>query len=410
MQRLLEQSPRNSASAAARQRAQLFVVLGCVVVAAWLAFFVLPAFDETTISSDRISGVSLHAPIASPPRAVHDLADGGHSAGARPQLAAPGSGGETSGKSAKTKHVRRGRVGAAASNIRPSDIRALEPWGYNAERNPERWRAIGASIKRDVEEGLVEERFTLVDYGADAGYFSISTAHEFPKAFVIAVELGGTGGVIWKTKNKIDVHQIQESQIKAKEIAPGAINLCQTTVRIEHFAQLRELKQFHTYQLVLSVFHWFEMPNRAEFERVVVDLFANARTTFIEMPTIGDDGPIIRRQTGYKYWSVWYAGRTDVAEILRAAIAARGMTATVTTVASLPWAKWTRVVYRVDVLDGADQQPLATPPAREKDEASAADPFSAMSFSCEKHRQVYGCKPRELYQSCPAAGSSGLRP
>jgi hypothetical protein len=370
-------------------------VLGCVAFAAWVAFFVLPYMDETTSTADPTGGNHLgqiQRPKSPQPNAAHPAA-------AATTTAAGSSKSATGGRiPPPPPHVER--------HVNPSDIKVLEPWGYNRDRNVARWKAIAASISNDLREGLTKaDSFSVVDYGADQGYFSISTAHAFPGAFVTAVELGGKGGTLWN-KTAIDVHVIQEGKIRDHlSSTTGGITLCQGRVYPSHFAALRHAKQFHTYQYMLSVFHWFPMKTRGEFEKVVVDLFANARTTFIELPTIGDNGALIRKQEGYRQWVRWYDGRTDVAEILRAAIKAQGMKATVTLVASLPWVKWQRSVYRVDVQAGADPEAAA---AASGDAVHDEDPFAAFSYSCEKHREVYACADRSKHQACPAAPSGGV--
>ena len=218
----------------------------------------------------------------------------------------------------------------------------------------------------------------------------MSAAKAFPRSTIIAVELGGNGGKIWsKTRGK-DVHTEQEEAISNHSVQDSMV-LCQTLVLPEMFATLRKEHQKHHYQFVLSVFHWFQLPTRLDFERVVADLFSNARTTFIELPTIGDKSKLIRQQTGYKFWSRWYDDRTDVAVILEAAIAAQGMKAKVTLVASLPWLSWQRVVYRVDVTQVSSS------------EAGA----ESWPFDCEAHRRIYGCRPRRKHQVCPKPAAGG---
>jgi hypothetical protein len=383
MQRLVEAQQYRGA-ATNKQRSQLIVVVTCVLFAAWLAFFVLPGTGIDEMPGDkyaRPSGSAFFQPVGRPTQ--------------RPTLASP------------PPHLPRD-----TNVVLPESIDVLPPWGYNSDRNVPRWRAIAASIKTDLNEGTSPADFTLVDYGADQGYFSVSAAHAFPQAFVIAVEGGGKGGAIWCSGKKCpDVHSIQEEAIANNSISDERISLCKTFVSPETFAQLKQSRQVHTYQFILSVFHWFPMNNRREFEEAVVDLFSNARTTFIELPTIGDNSALIRKQVRYEYWSKWYDGRSDVGAILRDAIRARGMQATVTKIASLPWVKWARVVYRVDVHGGVTREGheaaasagVGGASLQDGGGAATVDPFSGFSYSCETHRRIYKCGLRSKHQQCPVS-------
>jgi hypothetical protein len=258
----------------------------------------------------------------------------------------------------------------------------LKPWGYNKERNAPRFGAIAKSIAEDKRH-----KFTLIDYGADQGYFSISTAHMFPGALVMGVELGGVGGQIWlkgKSKSESDVLDIQESHLRAYGLSN--VIICQAKMETTHFTALREQKAYVDYQLMLSVFHWFKLPTRRDFERAITTLFLNARTTFIELPTIGDNkDPLIKKQVGYEYFSKWYDGRTDLKQIIADACAAEGVDASVELVVSFPWLKWARNVFRVDVVRYQNED-------------------FAHSFQCEARKRIYGCKPRPRYFNCPPEG------
>jgi hypothetical protein len=223
---------------------------------------------------------------------------------------------------------------------------AIQAWGYNSDRNVPRLAAIEAAIAADWKDASGAE-FTLVDYGADQGYFSITLAHKFPRSRVISVEMGGVGGEIWKKKGTLDVIAIQEDM--AKQHGVTNMRICQTKVLPTMFDALNAANINHRYQLVLSVFHWFELPTRAAFEHAITNLFKNAATTFIELPTIGDRSAEIRGQVGWKNFERWYDGRNDIGVILADAAKSANLRVRVTMLVSVPWAKWSRDLYRVDV-------------------------------------------------------------
>ncbi|KAJ9447199.1 hypothetical protein DIPPA_35678 [Diplonema papillatum] len=228
-------------------------------------------------------------------------------------------------------------------------------------------------MKADAASDL----FSVVDYGADEGYFSISTAFAFPQATVIAVDMGGVGGSIWK-KGDYDVLKIQETKIGDYGVAPRVV-ICQTAAKPDHFFALDKAGTGHDYQFVLSVFHWFTMEDRQSFEKVLVRLFRNAKTTFIELPIAGDYSERFMKQVGSQYFTKWYDGRSDIAQIIRDSLIAQGATGVVKKIGSVKWLPgdkkkgerdWDREVFRVDL-----------------------DEHAPLPFDCHAHFAIYGCAP-----------------
>ena len=212
-----------------------------------------------------------------------------------------------------------------------------------------------------------------LSHSADEGYFSVSTAYAFPEARVIALDMGGVGGSIWK--KDYDVLSVQSG--KAEEYSVGdRFTICQTAAKPEHFFELSKVGVGHEYQFVLSVFHWFTMETRKAFEEVLVALFRNAKTTFIELPIAGDYGPRFMKQVGSKYFVKWYDKRSDIHQIITESLKSQGVQGSVSKIGSVKWLPgdkkkgerdWDREVFRVDMHD---------PPAQ---------------FDCPKHFEVYGC-------------------
>eukprot|EP00758_Cryptobia_borreli_P010808 Tbor_TRINITY_DN5605_c1_g1::TRINITY_DN5605_c1_g1_i1::g.9111::m.9111 len=253
-----------------------------------------------------------------------------------------------------------------------------KPWGYNSDRNIPRIKAIFGGIIEDRKSA-----FSLVDYGSDQGYFSILIAKMFPLANIMSVEMGGIGGQIWAKKSSTpDVLTVQEN--KLNELGVKNVQICQTKVHQSQFFKLQSRGMVSDYQLVLSVFHWFSMKNRKEFDLTVSTLFLNALTTFIELPTIGDNSnPLIKKQVGYPLFSKWYDGRTDIGDIMREAAGVHGVEVNVTRIAGVPWLLWTRELYRVDLIG----ETLKT--------------AKSHGFNCEERVKIYACnRKRENFNTC----------
>eukprot|EP01065_Artemidia_motanka_P035690 TRINITY_DN43580_c0_g1_i1.p1 TRINITY_DN43580_c0_g1~~TRINITY_DN43580_c0_g1_i1.p1 ORF type:complete len:342 (+),score=103.23 TRINITY_DN43580_c0_g1_i1:60-1085(+) len=279
---------------------------------------------------------------------------------------------------------------SADSHGQPKPVQTpfLEAWGYNWKRNRARWAFLHKEIARD---GSASRPFSLVDYGSDEGFFSVSVAKAFPRSVVVGVEMGGVGGSIWKKKGQLDVLKVTENKIREHGVQPRIV-MCQTAVKPKHFYALRDAGARHDYQFVLSVFHWFSMPDRAAFEEVLVTMFGNARTTFIEMPIVGDRGPRFSKQVGWNNFLKWYDGRNEFGQVIEDSLNAQNVKGTVRKIGGVKWypadpkrgetEDWMRDVYRVDIPDGS------------------------VEWDCETHFRLYGCNrttsPSPVrYSKCP---------
>eukprot|EP01062_Namystynia_karyoxenos_P068231 TRINITY_DN625_c0_g1_i1.p1 TRINITY_DN625_c0_g1~~TRINITY_DN625_c0_g1_i1.p1 ORF type:complete len:411 (+),score=107.23 TRINITY_DN625_c0_g1_i1:74-1234(+) len=375
-----------------RRRRVYLAVLLAALFASWLVW---GGGGDVAVQPGRRGGPSPHsasavteAPGASERERPAGGEDSGRSAAADPTGGEQATGGG-GGSSAAGAQQRRGGAGKTPF---------LQPeWGYNKKRNHARWAFIHKEIAMD---GVGDRKLSLVDYGSDEGYFSISVAHAFPRSVVMGVELGGVGGSIWMKKGSMDVLQTQERKIREFGVQPRVV-ICQTGVAPKHFFALRKEGLRHDYQFVLSVFHWFSMPDRTSFEEVLVAMLGNARTTFIELPIVGDRGPRFAKQVGWANFLKWYDGRSDIGQVLRDSLRAQGVDGEVRLVGSVKWypadpkkgetKDWMREVYRVDI-----------PRRPEYDQPG-------VPWDCDAHFRVYGCNettsPQPVrYAKCPERG------
>ena len=382
MQRLLEQKTpllKYQSASATHHRMHMPIVLLCIGLAAYIALFLLPyaATDDLPEGRPADSNVALVPPLSK--IRLTQQPHAGSSVDSSSNSAASGLLNSESLQGAKSAAgLSSVSLVQSPSALRPGEVPSLHPWGYNKDRNLARWKALYVSIAADARQ-----RFTLIDYGADQGYFSISVAKFFPDAFVMGLEMGGCGGEIWK--KHCDVLLIQEQQLLQRRVTN--MRICQAKMHQKQFAALAKASMTHDYQFVLSVFHWFDLKSRDEFEVALVDLLRNAKTTFIELPTIGDDGPIIRKQVNYESFKKWYDGRTNIGEIIKQAADRHSLQVNTTLLVSLPWAqKYTRDVYRVDQLALG----------------GVSTAVERSSFRCRERREIYGCNTaRAKFNECP---------
>jgi hypothetical protein len=271
------------------------------------------------------------------------------------------------------------------SNQDNADVKMLPAWGYNPARNAARWKAIGGSIAADVPSRGA--KFTLADYGADQGFFSVSAAVSFPESTVMPVEAGGTGGVLWAK----DVDAIEIMKGKIREHKASNIVLCKTTFTGESFRKFADAHLVLDYQFLLSVIHWFEMSNKDEWEVAIVNIVRAARTTIIEFPFISPDehNGLMKNQVGYARWKTWLAGRGNWTDAVYAAFEnptanPQKLRINMVELASLPWMENSRrLIHRIDVVEGLEP----------------------LNFACEQRKQLLACDNAVIQGfDCPAEG------
>lgn len=164
-------------------------------------------------------------------------------------------------------------------------------WGYASDSMyRDRWALL--------EGHFTGEPFVLVDWGSDAGWFSIQVAKSRPLSTVISVEAG---------------------------IMTGGINLAEHRRRMEEFGITNNLivdclfgpvtfEKLWTvpsdFQLVLSVFHHMGdgygryLRTVADWDKAFCDLVRGSNVTFFEVPN--EDSPT---ETPHRV-RLWYNGRS----------------------------------------------------------------------------------------------------
>jgi uncharacterized SAM-binding protein YcdF (DUF218 family) len=186
-------------------------------------------------------------------------------------------------------------------------INVNETFGYHPVRNIPRWRMIEHELEMDIraDDSLLQEPFYMMDYGSNYGYFSLQMAKKFQNGLQVSLE-----GEAWQEyKGAAGYH-------KKKMEEMGVTNnvLCNTKTQPPAFKALRAGGQVYQYQLCLSIFHWFYMPDRPTFEEALFNHLSNARTTFLELP----EARVYTGREGQHAWdwvNRWYAGRDEVTVI-----------------------------------------------------------------------------------------------
>ena len=167
----------------------------------------------------------------------------------------------------------------------------LSPSGYASDTMyRQRWNLIQPLISAD--------RFTLIDWGSDSGWFSVAAALAFPSAHVISVD----GSVMLGDSN------IQDHLDKIAEEGLENNALINCLFDADTFSALKQCPVH--YQLALSVFHWMgdnigrPLRGAKDWEKAFLDLIQCAETTFFEVPN--EDNP---NETPHRIRS-WYGHRS----------------------------------------------------------------------------------------------------
>lgn len=189
-------------------------------------------------------------------------------------------------------------------------IQAIEhSWGYAShDMYTERWALI--------REHITGPNFVLVDWGSDAGWFSLKIAHDFPEATVVSVEAGlmSSGEGFRMHEEKLNAYGITNNILVNTLFGPDTFD--------GHGVPISN------HQLALSVFHHFGdgfgryLGRVTEWDATFCDLVSGSNVTFLEIPN--ENNP---NETPHRIRK-WYGGR-DVETVIRTALTKKGIKATV---------------------------------------------------------------------------------
>lgn len=188
-----------------------------------------------------------------------------------------------------------------------------------------------------IQRHLTKPEFVLVDWGSDAGWFSVKVAHDFPASTVISVEAG-----IMSHGHGLSMH---EDKLKAYNVKNNIVVNC--LFGSYTYAGLHTVPS--DFQLALSVFHHLgdgygkRLNHVAEWDTAFCDLVCGSNVTFFEVPneSHSDETPHRIRE--------WYSSR-DVETVIRAALERGEIKATVEVLGETQHgAKGTRKLFKISI-------------------------------------------------------------
>ncbi|EGG13770.1 hypothetical protein DFA_11531 [Cavenderia fasciculata] len=214
-------------------------------------------------------------------------------------------GAETSEKMRKTMGTsERALFESSQKDLMNMGIIETDVVGYHPFRNVPRWRMIEREIELDARmKRDIGKHPLCVDYGSNQGYFSTSLAQKLPHSRIMSLE----GEKTQEYKSAATIHQETLDELNIKNDF-----ICNTTVRPFMFMELVSQNHVYEYQLCLSIFHWFGMKNREEFDKVLFDFLLNSKTSFLELPeSMVYVGPHGHGQHEWQRVNRWYEGRSE---------------------------------------------------------------------------------------------------
>ena len=208
-------------------------------------------------------------------------------------------------------------------------------WGYaSADMYTNRWALI--------EPNLGESDFVLVDWGSDAGWFSLAVAKAFPLSSVISVEAGimSDGQGLRMHGDKMKAYGVENNVIVDCVFGPATFEALQAVPA--------------DYQLVLSVFHHMgnvfgtQLNRIEEWNDAFCDLLRGANVTFFEVPNEDNPG-----ETPHKIRE-WYGDR-NLETIIQSAMQHGGVSASVELLGEIEHgAKGTRKLFKISLMEPAE--------------------------------------------------------
>jgi hypothetical protein len=188
-----------------------------------------------------------------------------------------------------------------------------------------------------IQKHLTKPGFVLVDWGSDAGWFSVKVAHDFPESTVVSVEAG-----IMTHGQGLSMH---EDKLKAYNINNNII--VNSLFGPDTYANLHSVRS--DYQLVLSVFHHMgdgfgkRLNHVTEWDTTFCDLVRGSNVTFFEVPNESD-----LDETPHRIRE-WYNGR-EVETVIRSALEQGEIKATVEELGETQHGtKGTRKLFKISI-------------------------------------------------------------
>lgn len=213
-------------------------------------------------------------------------------------------------------------------------------FGYHPERMAARWNAMHRSLaSKSLPRG---QDLRCVDWGSNAGFFSVQLAKTLAPTGVVVVGVEGEAVAEYRNARKTHLEMAQKEGVE-KNTA-----ICNAQVHGPEFEQIAERWQFDV-QLSLSVFHWFDASDHQDFLSKLGFHLASSSSTFLELP----EARVYLDGTGQSMsdkLNVWYNGVVSEEELVVRACAKVSISCTTTFLGRMFHDTGTvRTLLRVDV-------------------------------------------------------------
>eukprot|EP00759_Apiculatamorpha_spiralis_P031878 PhF_6_TR33614/c0_g1_i2/m.49090 len=233
-----------------------------------------------------------------------------------------------------------------------TDAQKIVTWGYSPERNVQRWNVIKPHLIEQFSNAI-NTAHTVLDYGADQGFFSVMSAVLFPNASVFAVEKGSVGGSIWKSAQSMkDVLETAKERAKSFGVASRFFT-CRTNIHPKMWGRALHEEVMYSVVYVLSVLHWFDINGESGFHQHIRTLISTSRVTIIELPH-----PKARNTFGEKRYRKWFQRESNGTKLLLTTIETMP-SCKLYSLGKLPWGTMFREVHSVVC---AHQKTTVVPP------------------------------------------------
>jgi hypothetical protein len=158
-----------------------------------------------------------------------------------------------------------------------------------------------------IKDHLIKPGFVLVDWGSDAGWFSVKIAHAFPTSTVVSIEAGlmSYGEGLRMHEEKLRTYGVENNILVKQLFGPETLTGLSLVPS--------------DYQLVLSIFHHLGdgfgryLKGMDQWDAAFCDLVRGSSVTFFEIPNENSPGETPHRIRA------WYGDR-KVEEVIRTAL------------------------------------------------------------------------------------------